>query len=133
MKNIYEYADEAYKKLRKEIPYNKVYVKQYYGKIDELEDFIDVLEVIDLHKQLGWTLYSDKEDDDFVYLEVWQKNFRDINYKEDIRRSVDMETEYDEERRKLHEMLDSIIYKKRFTGESNVEKLLDKINQIKQI
>lgn len=119
MKNIYEYGEELYDYYLEKLPSKEFTIKRYEGDSEDLQDFIDVLEVIAPYKRIDWAIYQDKEDDDYIYIETWKKD-RDLPYKENIRE--DMKPNYlDPTIDELHDLLDTLIIRKRLYGEEVVD------------
>ncbi len=131
MKNIYEYGEELYDYYLEGLPSKDFVIKRYEGDIEDLQDFIDVLEVIAPYKRIDWAVYQDKEDDDYIYIETWRKD-RDLRYKGSIREN--MKPDYtDPIIDELHDLLDTLIIRKRIYGEETVDftNFMKKFDKIK--
>lgn len=107
MKNIYDYAVECLEEKLSFENSEKFVIHRYEGKADELEDFIDLLEVAADFENLDWTIYTDKKDPYYWYVEVWNKG-RNWNYAENIRRQVDPEVNYIGKRKEIFDLVDDL-------------------------
>lgn len=131
MKNIYEYGEELYDYYSEGLPSKNFTIRRYEGDIEDLEDFIDTLEVIAPYKRIDWAVYQDKEDDDYIYIETWEKD-RDLHYKGSIREN--MKPDYtDPIIDELHDLLDTLIIRKRVYGKEAVDftNFMKKFDKIK--
>ena len=125
MENIYEYGEECLEKMLQELESKEFKIYQYSGTIEEMEDFVDLLEVMSNYKQIDWTIYSSKKDLNNWYIEIWDKK-RNCDYRQNIRKSVDMEVDFIGIRKEIYELIDDLWL------EVGPEEIFAKIKELKR-
>ncbi len=125
MKNIYEYGEQCLNNYMENNPYEEFMIKRFEGHVEEIEDFVDLLEVMANYMNLDWKIYTHKDNSEYWYVEVWNKS-RNRNYAANIKDEVDPKVDYIGDRKEFFELVEKMYFNVGF------RKMISKLKELEE-